>query len=60
MVLERIANPSLGESRVLSSSLSRTAKFLAEVAQLVVQCSCKAKVEGSSPFFGTRQNAGMM
>ena len=25
MVLERIANPSLGESRVLSSSLSRTA-----------------------------------
>ena len=26
MVLERIANPSLGESRVLSSSLSRTAK----------------------------------
>ena len=26
---------------------------LAEVAQLVVQRSCKAKVEGSSPFFGT-------
>ena len=25
MVLERIANPSLGESRVLSSSLSRSA-----------------------------------
>ena len=28
MVLERIANPSLGESRVLSSSLSRTAKHM--------------------------------
>ena len=27
MVLERIANPSIGESRFLSSSLSRTAKF---------------------------------
>ena len=28
MVLEWIANPSIGESRFLSSSLSRTAKFL--------------------------------
>ena len=28
-------------------------QFNAEVAQLVVQRSCKAKVEGSSPFFGT-------
>ena len=28
MVLERIANPSIGESRFLSSSLSRTAKFV--------------------------------
>ena len=28
MVLERIANPSLGESRVLSSSLSRTTKLM--------------------------------
>jgi len=27
MVLERIANPSIGESRFLSSSLSRTASF---------------------------------
>ena len=27
MVLERIANPSIGESRFLSSSLSRTAKI---------------------------------
>ncbi len=33
MVLERIANPSLGESRVLSSSLSRTAKEHSLVAQ---------------------------
>jgi hypothetical protein len=30
MVLERIANPSLGESRVLSSSLSRSAIFYKE------------------------------
>ena len=33
MVLERIANPSLGESWVLSSSLSRTAKEYSSVAQ---------------------------
>ena len=28
MVLERIANPSIGESRFLSSSLSRTANYM--------------------------------
>ena len=33
MVLERIANPSIGESRFLSSSLSRTAKLMPAVAQ---------------------------
>jgi hypothetical protein len=33
MVLEQIANLSLGESRVLSSSLSRTAKEHSSVAQ---------------------------
>jgi hypothetical protein len=31
MVLERIANPSIGESRFLSSSLSRTAKLKKEI-----------------------------
>ena len=31
MVLERIANPSSGESRFKSSSLFRTAKFLMRV-----------------------------
>ena len=34
MVLERIANPSLGESRVLSSSLSRSAIFLTRENQM--------------------------
>ena len=45
MVLERIANPSLGESRVLSSSLSRTAKF-GVVAQLVSALACHAGGRG--------------
>ena len=33
MVLERIANPSSGESRFLSSSLSRSAKYYAQVTE---------------------------
>ena len=43
MVLERIANPSLGESRVLSSSLSRTAKhYHAQVAERSNARDCKS------------------
>ncbi len=50
MALERIANPSLGESRVLSSSLSRSASFCyAPVAQWLEQRTHNPLVTGSSP-----------
>jgi hypothetical protein len=38
MVLERIANPSIGESRFLSSSLSRTAKYFALLVKWYNTC----------------------
>lgn len=50
MVLEWIANPSIGESRFLSSSLSRTAKQHAGIAQLVEHFLAKEDVESSSLF----------
>ena len=40
MVLERIANPSIGESRFLGSSPSHSAKYFCPVAQLVVATDC--------------------
>jgi hypothetical protein len=49
MVLEQIANLSLGVIRVLSSSLSRTAKKHAGVAQLVEYLLAKQDVRGSNP-----------
>ncbi len=49
MVLEWIANPSIGESRFLSSSLSRSAKKHAGVAQLVEYLLAKQDVRGSNP-----------
>ena len=42
MVLERIANPSLGESRVLSSSLSRTAKLVCTGDRAANVADCKS------------------
>ena len=49
MVLERIANPSSGESRFLSSSLSRSAKnkFHGGLAQLGERLLCKQNVASS-------------
>ena len=47
MVLERIANPSSGESRFLSSSLSRTAKL--SVNAETVDSPTAVGVKGSSP-----------
>lgn len=49
MVLEQIANLSLGVIRVLSSSLSRSAKQHAGVAQLVEYLLAKQDVRGSNP-----------
>ena len=62
MVLERIANPSLDESRVLSSSLSRTARCC-PCGQIGKVASLKRKNSlGSTPSGGTsfniRPNAG--
>ena len=53
MVLEQIANLSLGVIRVLSSSLSRSARIYADVAQLVEQRIENPCVTGSTPVFGT-------
>ena len=52
MVLERIANPSSGESRFLSSSLSHTAN-IANVAHRVEHQTENLGVTGSSPVVGT-------
>ena len=48
MVLERIANPSSGESRFLSSSLSRSAKIYSPIAQLVERLTVNQNVPRSS------------
>ena len=53
MVLEQIANLSLGVIRVLSSSLSRTANNLALIAQLVEHRFCKPVVPCSNHGGGT-------
>ena len=52
MVLEQIANLSLGVIRVLSSSLSHTAK-IANVAHQVEHQTENLGVTGSSPVVGT-------
>ena len=52
MVLERFAKPSLGEIRVLSSSLSHTAN-IANVAHRVEHQTENLGVTGSSPVVGT-------
>ena len=54
MVLERIANPSLGESRVLSSSLSRSARIYSPIAQLVERLTVNQNVPRSSRGRGAR------
>ena len=54
MVLERIANPSSGESRFLSSSLSRSAKVYSLIAQLVEHLTVNQVVPGSSPGRGAK------
>ena len=52
MVLERIANPSSGKGRFLSSSLSHTAN-IANVAHQVEHQTENLGVTGSSPVVGT-------
>ena len=58
MVLEQIANLSVGVIRLLGSSPSLTAKFNACLAQLVEQNVANVQVAGSNPVarttFGSR------